>query len=92
MNKNAKAMIDSGVKVRLVQPGQKRKWSLKSWQAAVLALLLVEVNAILKATVLESFPFAEVNTFLVWLLGLYLFKRSAQKHPKLGGGGNDIIT
>ena len=91
MNENVKKMIKSGVEVRLVQPGQKRKWSLKSWQATLLALVLVEVNAILKATVLEDFPFTEVNTFLIWLLGFYLVKRSAQKHPKLGGG-NDVKT
>lgn len=91
MNKNVEDMIKSGVKVKLVQPGQKKKWSLKSWQATLLALFIVEVNAILKATVLEDFPFTEVNTFLVWLLGFYLVKRSAQKHPKLGGG-NDIIS
>lgn len=89
MNESAEDIIKSGVEVKLVQPGQKEKWSLKSWQATLLALILVEVNAILKATVLESFPFAEVNTFLVWLLGFYLIKRSAQKHSKLGGG-NDI--
>ena len=89
MNKNVEDVIKSGVKVRLVQPGQKRKWSLKSWQATLIALVLVEVNAILKATVLEDFPFAEVNIFLVWLLGFYLVKRTAQKSPKLGGG-NDI--
>ena len=48
----------------------------------------MEVNAILKATVLESFPFAEVNTFLVWLLGFYIVKRAAQKHSKLGGNND----
>lgn len=91
MNKNTEDIIKSGVEVRLVQPGQKRKWSLKSWQAFAIGLVLVEVNAILRATVLEDFPFTEVNTFLVWLLGFYLVKRSAQKHSKLGGG-NDIKT
>ena len=90
MNKKIKKLAESGMKVRLVQPG-KRKFTLKSWQAVLIALVLVEVNAILKATVLEDFPFAEVNVFLVWFLGLYLAKRTAQKSPKLGGG-NDIIT
>ena len=90
MNEKIKKLIDSGMKVKYIQPG-KRKWSLKSWQAVIIALVLVEVNAILKATCLTDFPFAEVNTFLVWLLGLYLVKRSAQKHSKLGGG-NDVIT
>lgn len=91
MNKNVKDIIKSGVQVKLVQPGQKKKWSLKSWQAVAIALFIVEVNAILKATCLESFPFAEVNVFLCWLLGFYLVKRTAQKHSKLGGG-NDIKT
>ena len=90
MNKRIKKLVDSGMNVKYVQPG-KRKFTIKSWQAVVIALVLVEVNAILKATCLEDFPFAGVNTFLVWLLGLYLTKRTAQKHPKLGGG-NDIIT
>lgn len=90
MNKKIKKLVESGMNVKYVQPG-KKKWSLKSWQATLIALVLVEVNAILKATVLEDFPFAEVNTFLVWLLGFYLVKRVAQKSPKLGGG-NDIIT
>jgi hypothetical protein len=88
MNKNVKKLMDSGVEVKYVQPG-KKKWSLKSWQATLISLVLVEVNAILKATVLKEFPFAEVNTFLVFLLGFYLVKRVAQKSPKLGGG-NDI--
>lgn len=88
MNKKIKELVDSGMNVKYVQPG-KKKWSLKSWQATLIALVIVEVNAILKATVLEDFPFAEVNTFLVWLLGFYLIKRTAQKSPKLGGG-NDI--
>ena len=87
MNKGVKDIIATQ-KVKYVQPG-KKKWSLKSWQATLIALVLVEVNAILKATVLEDFPFAEVNVFLVWFLGLYLAKRTAQKSPKLGGG-NDI--
>jgi hypothetical protein len=52
---------------------------------------MVEGNGILKATLLPEFPFAEVNTVLMWLLGFYLVKRVAQKSPKLGGG-NDIIT
>jgi len=90
MNKKIKKLIESGMKVKYVQPG-KRRFTIKSWQAVVIALILVEVNAILKATVLTDFPFAEVNVFLVWFLGLYLSKRTAQKHPKLGGR-NDIIS
>jgi len=90
MNEKIKKLAESGMDVKYVQPG-KKKWSLKSWQATLIALFMVEVNAILKATVFEDFPFAEVNIFLVWFLGLYLTKRTAQKHPKLGGG-NDIIT
>jgi hypothetical protein len=89
MNEKIKKLAESGMNVKYVQPG-KRKFTIKSWQAVVITLVLVEVNAILKATVLQSFPFSEVNTFLVWLLGFYLVKRTAQKHPKLGGG-NDII-
>ncbi|MBA7659175.1 hypothetical protein ES703_67148 [subsurface metagenome] len=88
MNEKIKKLMGSGMNVKYVQPG-KRKFTIKSWQAVIISLVLVEVNAILKATVLESFPFAEVNTFLVFLLGFYLVKRTAQKHPKLGGG-NDI--
>ncbi|MBA7715828.1 hypothetical protein ES703_124886 [subsurface metagenome] len=90
MNKKIKKLAESGMNVKYVQPG-KKKWSLKSWQATLIALFLVEVNAILKATCLKEFPFAEVNIFLVWFLGLYLAKRTAQKSPKLGGG-NDIGT
>ena len=91
MNKKIEKLAKSGMNVKLVLPGQKKKFTIKSWQAVIISLVLVEVNAVLKATVLTDFPFAEVNVFLVWLLGLYLTKRIAQKHPKLGGG-NDIIT
>jgi len=67
------------------------KITIKSWQAFVIGLIMVEGNAIVKALWIPEFPFAEVNTFLVWLLGFYLVKRAAQKHSKLGGG-NDINT
>lgn len=60
-------------------------FTIKSWHALVIGLIMVEGNGILKATLLPEFPFAEVNTVLMWLLGFYLVKRVAQKSPKLGG-------
>jgi len=66
-------------------------FSIKSWQAFAIGLILVEGNAFIKSLWIPEFPFAEVNTFLVWLLGFYLVKRVAQKSPKLGGN-NAINT
>ena len=58
------------------------KITIKSWQAFLVGLLFVEGNALIKSLWLPDFPFSEVNTFLVWLLGFYLTKRIVQKHKK----------
>lgn len=62
-----------------------KKFTIKSWQAFLIGLLLVEGNALIKSLWIPSFPFAEVNAFLVWLLGFYLVKRVAQRHKNLIG-------
>ena len=59
------------------------KITIKSWQAFVIGLVMVEGNALIKTLWQPTFPFAEVNAFLVWLLGFYLIKRTAQKHKNL---------
>lgn len=59
------------------------KITIKSWQAFLIGLLLVEGNALIKSLWIPTFPLTEVNTFLVWLLGFYMVKRTAQKHKNL---------
>jgi hypothetical protein len=88
MNKNIENLVKKGMNVKLVQPGLKKKRSIKTWQAFLFVVILYELNAV-AFTIFDAFPYEAVNKGLLWLAGLYFTKRVAQKHPKFGGVCND---
>lgn len=69
-----------------------KKFTIKSWQAFIGGIVLVEWNAIMKSLWMSNFPTAEVNIFLTWILGFYLVKRVTQKHKNFNGASSNHET